>query len=357
MYENRIKRQKLTERAKNILKTVIGIVVAAVLLYFSFRGIAWDEFIGALKSCNIVWVAVSMTAGVGVLLVRGARWKLLLEPIDPSTSIRTTFNATNICMGVNLALPRVGEFVRIGFITRRSKRGEDGMPLASYDKVLGSVVGERVWDMLSVLILTLTVIPLMWSRTRVFFEESLFKGLGGRLGGVFVLAGTVAVGAVAVLLVYKYRDRRGVDKVWRFFAGIWTGITESLKLRRGWLFVVYTIIIWGLYWITSLTVLYALQGMDTAGLSPELCSAVDTMRSLTAADALFLMIAGALSSIIPVPGGFGAFHTIVSVALLTVYGIPYQFGLIFATLSHESEALVYLVTSLGSYADESIRPV
>ena len=339
----------------DIIKYVVAFAAAGALLYFSFRGIAWEDFATALLGCRLEWVAVSMTAGLAVLFIRGLRWKMLLEPIDPSTQVRTSFNAINICMGVNLALPRVGELVRIGFITRRSARGEDGKPLASYDKVLGSVVGERVWDVASVAILVLVVFPLMWNKAGVFFRDSIFGGGNSRFTGVWVLLLVVSMLALALLLVRKFRDRRLCGKIWGFFAGIWRGLVESLKLRRGGLFIVYTVLIWVLYWITSATILLSLQGMDPSGLSPEMAGAIEKIQALNGWDALFLMLAGALASIVPVPGGFGAFHSIVALALLTVYGIPFSFGLIFATLSHESEALVYLGTSLASFIDETIR--
>ena len=73
------------------------------------------------------------------------------------------------------------------------------------------------------------------------------------------------------------------------------------------------------------------------------------------ADALFLMFAGALSTLVPVPGGFGAFHTVVAGALLSVYGLPFSVGLIFATLSHESQIVMELVLGAASYGYETVH--
>ena len=56
----------------------------------------------------------------------------------------------------------------------------------------------------------------------------------------------------------------------------------------------------------------------------------------------------------PVPGGFGAFHYIVALALSTVYSLPFDLGIIFATISHESQSLMMAVTGLASYADETL---
>lgn len=54
--------------------------------------------------------------------------------------------------------------------------------------------------------------------------------------------------------------------------------------------------------------------------------AVSRLSELGTSDALFLMLVGSLSSLVPVPGGFGAFHYIVATALASVYGIPVPGG-------------------------------
>ena len=70
-------------------------------------------------------------------------------------------------------------------------------------------------------------------------------------------------------------------------------------------------------------------------------------------DAFFLMIAGSISSVVPVPGGFGAYHGVVAGALLSIWNIPMGTGMIFATLSHESQAITQALCGLASYIHES----
>lgn len=68
---------------------------------------------------------------------------------------------------------------------------------------------------------------------------------------------------------------------------------------------------------------------------------------LTALDGLFLLVIGSLGMSAPVQGGIGAFHWIIYKGL-TLYGISREKGLVFATLSHESQTL--LVVILGAYS-------
>jgi hypothetical protein len=59
-------------------------------------------------------------------------------------------------------------------------------------------------------------------------------------------------------------------------------------------------------------------------------------------DGLFMLVVGSLGMVAPVQGGMGAFHWIVSLGL-TIYGIPREKGLVYATISHESQTIFIIV--------------
>ena len=60
-------------------------------------------------------------------------------------------------------------------------------------------------------------------------------------------------------------------------------------------------------------------------------------------DGLFLLLVGSISIAAPVQGGIGLFHIMVASAL-TLYGFDKnEFGLIFATLQHESQAIFIII--------------
>ena len=67
------------------------------------------------------------------------------------------------------------------------------------------------------------------------------------------------------------------------------------------------------------------------------------------------MVIGSLSTIIPVPGGFGAYHGIVAGAMLSLWNIPLGAGMILATVCHESQIVVQIVCGLSSYVHELFR--
>lgn len=346
----------MNKKVSSALKYALWIAVAVILLYFSFRGVNWKDFGDALRYCKWGWVVVSMFLGALAFLVRSFRWRMLLTPIDPSTSWVTTFNAYNICMISNLVLPRVGEVVRCGYVVKHSARDAEGKRLATMDKVLGTVVMDRVWDAVSLLVVLAVMVALMWDRFGAFFHSGIFSGAGGNLHiGRWVVI-LLILGVLFLFLCWLFREKGGIwARVWHFMKGIGDGLKTSFQIKNVWLFILLTAIMWVIYWFMSATILWALQGLDTSAMSPEMAASLQQVEQLGMIDALFLMMMGAISSVIPVPGGFGAFHTVVGGALAAVYGIPFSVGLIFATLSHESQVIADAICGSVSYAFETGR--
>ena len=74
----------------------------------------------------------------------------MIEPVSHKPKFANTFMAVMIGYLMNLALPRMGEISRCGVLTRYEK--------ISFSKLLGTVVAERLVDMVSLLLLLLIVI-------------------------------------------------------------------------------------------------------------------------------------------------------------------------------------------------------
>lgn len=324
-------------KVKEIFKYAISAALAGVLLYFSFRGVKWDDFVHGLEHCRWGYVLLSMAAGVMAFWLRAVRWRRLLLPIDSGTGLLTVFNAVNIGYIANFVIPRIGEFVRCGVVSRNSADRR-----APYEAVLGTVVIERAWDMVSMLFLLVILLFARWDMFGAFFVDKMLAPLSGRLDFSiwWVLGCCAAAIAVALWGIWKLRGSSVLcGKIWNFFAGLGQGLASCLGMKGKWLFVFDTVLIWAMYWLMAAAVMRAVPELDGLG----------------AVDALFLSLVGSLGWIVPVPGGFGAFHFVVSTALSTIYGIPFSMGIIFATLSHEAQAVTMIVFGGGSFASEVFR--
>ena len=65
---------------------------------------------------------------------------------------------------------------------------------------------------------------------------------------------------------------------------------------------------------------------------------IPATSSLSLIDGLFILVVGGLGMSAPVQGGIGAFHWIISSALM-LYGLSKEQGLVFATIQHESQTI------------------
>lgn len=329
---------------RNILKYTLSLVLAAVLLWFCFREVNWQEFLESLKGCRWEWVMLSILAGVLSNWFRAERWREILLPLDAGTSRRSVFNSVNIAYLANFIFPRIGEFVRCGVVSRDSAvQGDrkDGQGLG-YDKVLGTVVTERSIDLLMMFGILVGFLCLKWNEFGAFFIDNIWLPASGRLNlnlwwiAVILLA---AVGLCVAFVVF-FRDRNVLaSKLWSILKGVGEGLVSCFRMKNAWKFILHSVLIWLMYFLMSYTSMRAVPLLDSLGL----------------ADAMFLMLVGSLGWLVPVPGGFGAFHYIVALALSTVYSLPFELGIIFATISHESQSIMMALTGLVSYADEIFR--
>ena len=328
-----------------IIKYLLSALLAVILLWFSFRDVQWGDFIAGLKGCRWEYVLLSMAAGAFAFWIRALRWRQLLLPVDDSISRTTTFNGINIGNISNFVFPRIGEFVRCGVITRRSQPVDPQHPehkKASYDKVLGTVVLERGWELMVMLILLLVVVVGGADRFGAFFMEKIWEPMVQRFdAGIWWILAVVAVlGCASLYALWRFRDANVLcSKVWGIVRGIGQGFASCLQMKRKWLFFAYTLLIWGTYWFMAVSTVWAAPFLD----------------NLDVIDALFLSLVGGLGFAVPVPGGIGAFHFIISMALATLYGIPVELGVVYATLSHTSQAITQIAFGAGSYIYEAIR--
>ena len=335
----------MNHNIKKILKYAASALLAVLLLWVSFREVQWKDFVEELRACQWEFILLSMAAGSFAFWLRGIRWRQLLLPIDDSITRTTTFNGVNIGNISNFIFPRIGEFVRCGVITRRSEPLDPAHPehkKASYDKVLGTVVLERSWELLVMLLLLAVVVVGGFERFGTFFVEQVWTPMTARLNfSLWWIVGLLALAGLAALqALWRYRDTNAFcRKIWGIFRGLVQGFLSCLRMERKWLFFAYTALIWMAYWLMAASTVWAAPFMDGIGLI----------------DALFLSLVGGLGFAVPVPGGIGAFHFIISLALSAVYGIPTELGIIYATLSHTSQAITQIIFGLGSYTYESLR--
>ena len=337
------------DKSSKILKTVFWALLAVLLLWFSFRGVDWKDFWNVIRASHWGYVALAMAAGVLSFIIRALRWRLLLLPVEPETKRLDCYDGFTIGRLFNFIIPFFGEFVRCSYVQSRRM---------TYEKALGTVVLERTWDIFVLFLLTVVLLFFRGASYGSFFLDKMLDPAVARLqpaashigiGPGWLIAAILAVALLIAWLIFAFiRRRAGVEpkskgsflsRVSAFFRGFGQGFWSFFKMKgRGW-FLILTVLLWTMFLLMSWFIIKSLP----------------SDLGLNLIDALFIMLVGSLAGIVPVPGGFGAFHYIVALALQTLYGIPFETGIIFATLSHESQAVTTIVCGFLSYSRRFIH--
>lgn len=339
--------------SKKILKIALSFALAGVFVFFAFRGIDWASFAQDIRQTRWIWVLAFCVVSVGALIFRMLRWQALLRPLhsgadaaesgsggsaagaadgaDGKVSALRVWDANNVGNIVNVVIPGSGEFVRCGYMTAGR---------ASYDKVLGTVVTERICDVLAIVLLMAIAILCGSEQMKQFFRTNIAGAAAGQLSLLWVLAGVLLLLAAGVWALWHFRERNAfcgkiADKL-KGFAG---GMTSFVRMRKKWLFIIYTIGIWTMYVLMSYSIIKAMPDLSHLG----------------AADALFLCAIGNFASVIPVPGGIGAYHYLVALSLSGIYGVSWETGLLNATLNHELHAILILLLGAVSYVSLTLQ--
>jgi len=317
---------------KNILKYVLSALLAVGLLYLAFRGVDWKSFIEALGQTRWAFVLLSMFCGLLAFAFRAFRWRMLLLPLNSKVSRMSAFDGVNIGNMANCALPFAGEFVRCGVIRTAS------LP---FDRVLGTIALERAWDFISIVLIIAAVVICKAEAFSAFFKESILGPLAQRFSsGAWIILVLVLIALLAAIgFVIAKKDKNPLcAKIASVVEGICQGFVSFLKMDGKLRFLLYTVIIWGMYFLMTVFVIEALPSASSLGVS----------------DALFIMAVGSIASVIPVPGGFGAYHYIVALTLSTLYGFTWEAGILFATVSHESQAINMVLWGVVSWIHYSL---
>ncbi|GAB4575442.1 MAG: lysylphosphatidylglycerol synthase transmembrane domain-containing protein [Anaerolineae bacterium] len=303
-------------RTRNLL---LGLALSAIFLWFALRGLDWQNVLQTLRTARWGFLLLAMLIWSLGLGTRALRWRALLGgQVRPAVS----FHVLNIGFLLNNTLPfRAGELARAYLIGRDS-------PTISGWGALTTIVTERIVDMLTVLLLLISVLP-----TLVVDEAAL----GGSL-----IMGLVAVTSFAVLLLFAHRPALAhalLDAVLRMLPflkrfnlrGLLDRILAGLKPITRWETLLrvagWTAVSWLLSVVGSWVLAMAFPALPQ---TPVMRAALTL--SIVAAS-FSIMIPFTLASV-------GPFEAAAIFALLTA-GVPQEVAAAYAVVWHAGTVLVY----------------
>ena len=258
------------------------------------------EFSTALRNANYWLIPVIVVLSVISHVSRCLRWKILLEPMGYAPRLANMFCATMIGYLANSAVPRLGEVLKCTFLSRYEK-----IPV---DKLIGTIVIERIFDLFSFLIFIGFTLTIQWGALNSFYQNNSQNIGGFNWGKLLLILGIAAFIIGIVLWLFKrYRENKIIKKVSLFTRGIKDGLLTIKTLKRKKQFIAHTIFIWSMYMLQIYFGFSAMEHTAHLGIGPA-CAVLVL--------ATFAMIA--------TPGGIGAFPFAIMKVLLLYNIAPTQ---------------------------------
>jgi uncharacterized protein (TIRG00374 family) len=324
----------IPKRLSQVIQFVLFTGVGVLILYFVYKsqneayiaecalkGIPDSEcsLLEKLKAdfsgANYGWIALVILAFLMSNVIRAHRWLMLIHTLGRKGRLVNAFFTIMIGYFANMGLPRVGEIVRAGLFARYEAIGAE--------KVMGTIVVDRILDLISLLFAILLVIILQGNVLWDFFGNKIQDSILAEGWLYFLIGGGI------LLLVFIYRFRH-VIKRWNLYLkihhlveGFRDGLRSLKRVERPWVLVLDTALIWLMYYLMMF-----------------LCfKAFEPTEHLRAMAGLMVFVFGGLGVVFPSPGGMGTFHAMVITAL-AIYGIHGDDAFSFANIEYFSVQLL-----------------
>jgi len=322
----------LKKHILSVIQYLFFLLIGLVLLWLVFRKIDVKDVAAEIRTARYEWLLLSIILGVFSHIARAMRWNILIRSMGYKTDTPTTFYAVMVGYMANTAFPRLGEVTRCGVLAKKK-----GIP---FNALFGTVISERVFDMIVLLLIMIAVILFQLSMLSEFVNKYIISYLTGMANRdnlilAIILLIVVIVLPLALFRIFFNRIRKLhiYNKVIDFLRGLLDGVKTIMRIKHKWSFLGLTVMIWTLYTLMTYTAFFALEA--TSGLNFF--------------DAITVMSLGSLGMVAPVPGGIGAYQFIVKAILTEIFLIPSEPAVSYSIILWAAQSVMILVLGTLSY--------
>ncbi len=316
----------MSNKLKSLIQYTVITLIGVFFLYFVFKGTDWSDLVTKFENANYWWITAGMIVSMFSHYLRGLRAVMLYEPLGYKVPVKNSFYAVMIGYMMNYIIPRAGEVSRCAALTKT-----DDIPV---EKSLGTVVTERVFDMVILLIILAIVFFMQFELLSNFLKQSFGTNQQQTSSGFDIkwILGIIVLGfALVIFLIRKKLAANPLfKKVIDLLKGFGEGLLSIRKIKNPVYFVFLSIAIWFCYVMMMYFCLFATKATENLGF----------MECLT------VFAIGAIGIVIPAPGaGAGTYHFAIMSSLL-LFGVPQADGIAYATIVHGIQMILLL--AIGS---------
>lgn len=306
---------------RKFLSLIIPLLIGIGIIYYQFTTLTSNELekikISFLKA-DYFYVFLSLFVALFGYWSRAYRWKFALQHLGYQTKFRNDLMTVCVSYLVNLTIPRSGEISRAALLKKY-----ENVP---FDKAFGTVVAERIVDMLIFLLFVAVGFVSQYDKIYSFlleknvkFETLIWVSIAGFL--MFII----------FILVWIYAEWKIILKLKQKLAGLIEGMQSILKMKDKWNYIFHSFFIWFSYLIMFYVTIFALP--ETTNISFD----------VVVMGFIFGTLAVGFTN-----GGLGAYPLAIAM-IFSLYGISNDISVAFGWLIWTSQTLLTIFLGLLSY--------
>jgi uncharacterized protein (TIRG00374 family) len=306
---------------RKFLSLLIPLLIGIVIIYYQFTTLTASDLdkikISFLKA-DYFYVLLSLIVALLGYWSRAYRWKYALQHLGYQTKFHNDLMTVCVSYLVNLTIPRSGEISRAALLKKYEK--------VPFDKAFGTVVAERIVDMIIFLLFVIVGFVSQFDTIYTFlleknlqFETLLWVSLIGLL--LFIL----------FIIIWIYAEWKIILKLKQKLSGLIEGMQSILKMKDKWSYLFHSFFIWFSYLLMFYVTIFAL---------PE-------TENITFDVVIMGFIFGTLA-VGFTNGGLGAYPLAIAM-IFSLYGISNDIGVAFGWLIWTSQTLLTIFLGLLSY--------
>ncbi|CAM3572465.1 lysylphosphatidylglycerol synthase transmembrane domain-containing protein [Flavobacterium gelidilacus] len=305
---------------KKVASLTIPLLIGIGLIYYQYSNLTPEQLENIklyFKNADYTYVFLSLCISIVAYWARAYRWKYSLNHLGYTTKLHNNFFAVGVAYFVNLTIPRSGEVTRAVLLKKY-----ENVP---FDKGFGTIVAERVVDLLIFLLFVFIAFILQFN----IISEFIFSNISP--SKLIIIGIVLFVLGIIFLLIWFRSNWKIVGKIKEKFAGLIEGMTSILVMKDRWKYLFFSFLIWTLYLLMFYVCVFAI---------PETS---DMAFSIVIMGFIFGSVAIGFTN-----GGIGAFPISIQTVLL-LYGINKGAGAALGWIIWTSQTLLTVLVGLLSY--------
>ncbi|SHG71857.1 lysylphosphatidylglycerol synthase transmembrane domain-containing protein [Winogradskyella jejuensis] len=254
-------------KLKKVLTIALPILLSIGLVWYSLSKVPLDKIIEEAKNADYRWILLSVFCLTLSHMSRAYRWLFMLEPLGYNVKFKNSLMAVFATYLINYGIPRSGEVARASILTNY-----EGVP---FEKGFGTIIAERVADMIVMLIIILITLILQFQFIVQFFSEKLSVK-------TLLILGVIGVVGLVVLFAFRKSEIKIIQKINNFIRGLIEGALSIFKMKKKWAFIGHTLFIWGMYLLMFYTTTFAFDSLEGIPIAAVLIGFISASFSIAA---------------------------------------------------------------------------